>query len=125
MVCNIDQTWLYPPNWLFGPVWTALFALMGIASFLVYEKGIKKKQIRNALWAFDAQFILNVLWSLLFFGLRNISLGLVDIIAMWIAIAVTIVMFYKISKAAGLLLVPYFLWVSIATLLNYYVLVLN
>ncbi len=114
-----------PPNWLFGPVWTTLFALMGVSTFLVYEGMTKRNSARTALYAFDAQFIINVLWSFLFFGLRSISLGLIDILALWIAIAITIFMFYKISKLSALLLVPYIVWVSIATLLNYYVFVLN
>ena len=114
-----------PPNWLFGPVWTVLFALMGIAAFLVYDKGMRKRKVRIALSVFSLQFALNVLWTILFFGLRSTALGLIDILALWIAIAATIVLFCRVSRAAALLLIPYIAWVSVATLLNYYVFVLS
>ena len=114
-----------PPDWVFGPVWTALYVLMGIAAYLVYRAGAGKKGVRAALAAFGVQLCLNVLWSLLFFGLRSPLYGLICIAALWLAIAATIIKFYGISKAAGLLLVPYMLWVSFAGLLNYYVWILN
>ncbi len=114
-----------PPNWVFGPVWTTLYVLMGIAAYAVYRAGMKKNEVRGALAVFGAQLGLNVLWSLLFFGLHSPLYGLLCIVALWAAIAVTIIRFYAISKTAGLLLVPYILWVSFASLLNFYIWMLN
>jgi tryptophan-rich sensory protein len=121
----INKPGFTPPGWLFGPVWIALYALMGLAAGLVWILGARKKGIRPALMAFDIQIALNVLWSFLFFGLRNPLYGLLDIITLWLAIAATIVGFYRLSKRAAWLLVPYLLWVSIALLLNLYVWRLN
>ncbi len=129
---------LNPPSWVFGPVWTTLFALMGIAAFLVWSSyaeasADKKKGIKVALILFGIQLVLNTLWSIIFFGstsltingLNNIGIALVDIIFLWLAILATIVAFYKISKSAAWLLAPYLLWVSFAAYLNYSIYVLN
>jgi benzodiazapine receptor len=114
-----------PPNWLFGPVWTTLFILMGISLYLVLEKGWKKKGVKHAVIIFFIQFSLNILWSLLFFGLRSIWLGLVDIIMLWALITLTIKRFYGISKTAAYLLAPYILWVTFASVLNLFIFLLN
>jgi tryptophan-rich sensory protein len=114
-----------PPNWLFAPVWITLYTLMGISLYLVWNKGLNNKKVKNALYLFGLQLILNAVWSFLFFGLRSPLLGLVEIVFLWIFIALTIVKFYEISKAAGLLLIPYMVWVTIALMLNYYVWILN
>ncbi|MDE1854938.1 MAG: tryptophan-rich sensory protein [Candidatus Micrarchaeota archaeon] len=114
-----------PPNWLFGPAWTILFALMGISLYLIWERGTRKKQARRALYAFGAQMALNVLWSVAFFGLRSPLLGLMDIVLLLIAIVFTMWEFYRISRPAAYLLVPYILWVAFATLLNFSVWALN
>lgn len=113
-----------PPNWVFAPVWTTLYVLMGISLFLVWRKGFNKKT-KSAINFFGIQLALNVLWSLAFFGLKSPIAGFVVIIALWAAIAVTIMKFMKISRSAGLLLVPYIVWVSIAALLNLSVVLLN
>lgn len=110
-----------PPNWLFGPVWITLYTLMGISLYLVWEKGFRKKENKIALYIFATQLVLNALWSVVFFGLRSTFYGLVTIVVLWIAIAATIISFYKISKKAAWLLVPYIVWVSIATVLNFYI----
>jgi len=99
-----------PPNWLFGPVWTILYALMGISAYLVLEKGKSKKGVGTSLGIFGAQLALNVLWSLLFFGLHSALYGLFDIILLIAAIALTMIKFYKVSRPAAYLLVPYLLW---------------
>jgi len=112
-----------PPNWVFGPVWTALYIMMGVAAYLVYRE--KNKGAKTALVFFGVQLALNVLWSFLFFGLQSPLYGVVCIILLWLAIAATIAKFYKISKTAGLILVPYLLWVSFASVLNFYVWMLN
>lgn len=114
-----------PPNWIFGPVWTTLYLLMGVAAYMVWQKGLKKKHIKNALYYFLAQLLFNFMWSILFFGLRSPILGLVDIFLLWVLILITMIRFYKISRLASYLLIPYLLWVSFATLLNLSILLLN
>jgi translocator protein len=121
----INKPSFTPPGWLFGPVWIALYALMGIAAWLVWTSDSGKKWARTALIAFDVQLALNVLWSFLFFGLRNPLYGLLDIVALWLAIVATMASFYRVSKRAAWLLVPYLLWVSFALVLNLYVWRLN
>lgn len=117
---ELEKPFFTPPNWLFGPVWITLFTLMGISLYLVWDKKDK-----FAISIFGIQFVLNALWSLLFFGLQNPFYGLIEIIVLWFAILITIVRFYKIDKRAGIILFPYILWVSIAAALNYYIWVLN
>lgn len=107
-----------PPSWLFGPVWTALYALMGVAAYMVWRKGLGNKNVRDALAVFLLQLTLNVSWSLAFFGLRSPLAGLAVIIALWLAIVITLILFYRVSPPAAWLLIPYLLWVSYATLLN-------
>lgn len=114
-----------PPSWVFGPVWTVLYVLMGIAAYTVYRTGMKKPAVRDAIAVFGVQLGLNLLWSLLFFGLHSPLYGLLCIVALWAAIAITIIRFYAISKNAGLLLAPYILWVSFASLLNFSIWMLN
>ena len=114
-----------PPSWAFAPIWTTLFILMGIALFLVWRKGFERRDVKIAMAVFGIQIILNIFWSVIFFGLRSITGGLIEIIILWIAILVNIIVFYRISKAAGLLLVPYIIWVTIASYLTYTVFLLN
>ncbi|MGV8144140.1 MAG: TspO/MBR family protein [Methanothermobacter sp.] len=114
-----------PPNWLFGPVWTILYILIGIALFLVWKEGISRKDVKLAISVFVVQLVLNVLWSVIFFGYNSLLGGLVVVIILWIAILANIIFFYRVSKPAGLLLVPYIVWVSIASYLNYSVYLLN
>ena len=122
-----------PPAWVFGPVWTTLFALMGIAAFIVWEKGLDRKDVKIALGIFIGQLVLNTLWSIIFFGsttltingLNNIGIAFIEIIFLWLAILATIIAFYKISKPAAWLLAPYILWVSFAMYLNYAIWALN
>jgi len=111
-----------PPNWVFAPAWISLFTLMGISLYLVWNK---KKNIKTPLVLFSVQLVLNMMWSFLFFGLKSPFYALVEIIILWIAILLTIISFYKVSKRAGILLLPYILWVSFATILNYYIWLLN
>lgn len=107
-----------PPNWLFGPVWILLYTLMGIAAYLIWKQGFNKKEIKIALAIFAIQLVLNVLWSVIFFGLRSPLFAFLEIIFLWIFVLLTLLSFYKISKPAGLLLLPYILWVSFAAILN-------
>ena len=112
-----------PPNWLFGPVWTALYLMMGIACYLIWKSDHPLK--KQLLWLYFAQLALNALWSPAFFGLENPLLGLVVIIPLWMLILACVIRFQKISKWASGLMVPYLLWVSFATALNYSIWQLN
>ena len=114
-----------PPNWLFAPVWITLFTLMGVSAFLVWRKGLSDPQVKVALSIFLVQLLLNTLWSVVFFGLRSPLGGLIVISILWVAILLTILNFFKTSMTAGLLLVPYILWVSFAAVLNLFIWRLN
>jgi len=107
-----------PPGWLFGPVWSVLFALMAIAAWLIWREGGFNKH-RGALTLFIIQLIPNVLWSWLFFGWSKGSLAFADIVLLWVLILATVISFWKINRLAGAMLIPYLLWVSFATLLCY------
>jgi tryptophan-rich sensory protein len=107
-----------PPAWVFGPVWTVLYVMMATAAWLVWRKaGVSGAP--GALGIFALQLALNAAWSPLFFGLRSPGAGLTDIVALWIAIGATLFAFWRIVPLAGVLLVPYWLWVSFATALNF------
>ncbi len=114
-----------PPNWAFGPVWTILYILMAISFYLVWLKRSKKNQLIGPITIYYIQLVLNVLWSVVFFGFRNMLGGMAVILVLWAAILVMIYKFYRVDKRAAYLLIPYILWVSIASLLNYFVWVLN
>lgn len=107
---------LAPPNWIFGPVWITLYALMGIAAFLVWRKS---RRFNTALGIFVVQLVLNSLWSIIFFGMGELGVAFAEIILLWLAIVATIVAFWKISCTAAWLLAPYLLWVSFAAYLNF------
>jgi len=112
-----------PSGMVIGTVWLLLYTLMGISLYLVWQKGVSKKT-RPAFYAFGVQLALNALWSVLFFGLRSPLYGLIGIVALWVAILVTIIRFRKISKQAAWLLVPYIAWVTFAAFLNWSILAL-
>lgn len=116
---------LNPPAWVFGPAWTILYALMGIAAFVVWQKGLKQKKVRVALGLFFVQLALNGAWSFIFFGAHRIGFALIEIVALWIAILCTIIAFAKCSKRAAWLMAPYLAWVSFAVYLNAVIWVLN
>jgi len=116
---TIEKPSYSPPNWVFGPVWTILYVLMGVSAYLIWVKGLEKKEARMALMFFVTQLALNALWSILFFGMRNPFYGLIEIVFLWAAIAITIQKFYKISRTAAYLQIPYICWVSYAAFLNY------
>lgn len=106
-----------PPNYLFGPVWTVLYILMGLSLYMVLQKATAA-QTKSILLIFAVQLTLNFFWSILFFAAKQLGLALVEIIFMWSAILGMIIIYYPINKAAALLQIPYLLWVSFATLLN-------
>jgi len=122
---SLKKPFFTPPNWVFAPVWIILYILMGVAAFLVWRKSINQKQSRSALILFGVQLILNVLWSVTFFGLRSPLGGLIEISILAVAILLTIQSFLQVSRVAGLLLIPYFLWVAFASGLNLSIWVLN
>jgi tryptophan-rich sensory protein len=114
-----------PPNWIFAPAWTILYILMGLAAALVWQKGLQNPKVRTALVIFLLQLILNLIWSVLFFGLRSPLYGLVDILFLWAMILVTIAHFSRVSTLAASLLIPYILWVTFAAGLNLGIFLLN
>ena len=110
-----------PPSWVFGPVWTLLYLLMGVSLYLVWIKKFDK----NAFTFFGIQLGLNALWSFLFFGIKFPSFAFIEIIFLWVAILITIIYFYRINKTSAYLLIPYILWVSFAAILNFSIMILN
>ncbi|ODS36627.1 TspO protein [Candidatus Altiarchaeales archaeon WOR_SM1_SCG] len=122
---EIEKPFFNPPNWVFAPVWTTLYILMGISLYIVWKNGIEKEGVKIALTLFGVQIVLNTLWSILFFGMKSPLYAFVEIIILWAAILLTIIKFMKISKTAGYLLVPYILWVSFAAVLNFSIFILN
>lgn len=108
-----------PPNWIFAPVWSMLYVMMGVAAGMVWNKiEFDKEVVKKALIVFSVQLALNALWSFLFFGLKNPMLAGLEIIILWLLIYETYLQFAKINKIAGYLLLPYLAWVSFATVLN-------
>lgn len=107
-----------PPDWAFGVVWPILYVMMGISAFLIWSKSVGSRQVKAALGLFVFQLVLNGLWTPIFFGLHMMALALAEIILLWVAILVTILAFWRISKTAACLLIPYILWVSFAVALN-------
>ncbi len=115
-----------PPNYLFGPVWTLLYTLMGVSIYLIFQSKFKgKKSLAAAKKIFWSQLFLNSLWSIIFFGAKLPTLAFVEIVIMWGTIIWTIIKFYKISKPAAYLLFPYLLWVTFASALNLAIALLN
>ena len=118
---TLTKPFFTPPNWLFGPVWTVLYFLMGVSLFLVWRKKVRGKQEKKKQFAFrlfGLQLAANFLWTMLFFGLHSPLLGLIDLVLLIVLIVLTYRAFYQLSKVAAYLLIPYLLWVSFATILN-------
>jgi benzodiazapine receptor len=123
---TLERPSFSPPNWIFGPVWTTLYALMGIAAYLVWTNmRAMDREKKKALKLFAIQLVLNTLWSIIFFGQHNIGGALIEIVVLWCAIMSTIMAFAKVSRPAAWLLVPYILWVSFAAYLNYSFWIIN
>ncbi len=120
----LNKPWFTPPNAAFGPVWTILYIMMGLALFLIWRSPrTRTRDVGIALFA--AQLTVNVVWTVVFFGLQNTLYGLLTIVLLWILIAATIYQLYKVDRRASYLLVPYIAWVTIATALNASVYLLN
>lgn len=120
---TLTKPFFQPPAWLFGPVWTILYLLMGISFWIIWNSHACEK--KRAMWLFVAQLALNAIWSPVFFGVHSLGGAFVLIVLLWAAIVLTIRVFTKISKPAAWLLVPYILWVSFAMLLNFAIWKLN
>lgn len=113
-----------PPNWLFAPVWTILFIMIGISFYMAWSKGFSGQK-RLPVTIYSLNLLLNLAWSLLFFGLKAPLIAFIEIIILWIVILINIIVFYRISRTSGILLIPYLLWVSFASILNYFIFHLN
>ena len=107
-----------PPNWAFGPVWTVLYILMAIAVFFVWQKGLSTNGVLPAFILFWIQLVLNALWSVIFFGMKSKGGGVITIIVLWLLILASIITSFRVSGWAGAFLIPYIVWVSIASYLN-------
>jgi len=116
---TLEKPVFNPPNWLFAPVWTILYAMMGVAGGLVWNHlETEREAVKKAFLFFIIQLGLNAMWSYLFFGLHNPLLALIEIVLLWLMIFETYSQFKKIDRIAGMLLVPYLAWVAFATVLN-------
>ena len=122
---NLHKPNVAPPNWVFAPVWTTLYLLMGISLFMIWNARRGKDASRKPIIMFIVQLALNVLWSYLFFGLKSPLLGLIGIVVLWFMIVLTAIFFFRVSKVAASLLIPYLAWVSLASYLNYLLYTLN
>jgi benzodiazapine receptor len=121
----LEKPFFTPPGWVFGPVWTILYLMMGIAAFLVWQKGVPKSHVRVALVCFVVQLVFNAAWSVIFFGFHSVGLALLEIIFLWLAILATIASFWRVDRVAAGLLLPYIVWVSFAVILNADIYLLN
>jgi tryptophan-rich sensory protein len=145
---GLKKPFFNPPSWIFGPVWTILFVLMGVSLYLVWQKKFEiKNQIYNSnkkawnkwsekLWTgswkkiniiiiFCVQLLLNILWSIIFFRMHNLGFAFFELLILWVAIIYTMLNFYRVSKTSSYLLIPYFLWVSFAGILNFAIWMIN
>jgi benzodiazapine receptor len=114
---GLNKPFFNPPNYLFGPVWTLLYILMGISFFLILQSPVKELR-RKAIIIFAIQLSLNFFWSFIFFKFQLIGLAFIEIILIWLSILAMIIAFYKINRTASWLQIPYFLWVCFASILN-------
>ena len=114
-----------PPDWVFGPVWTLLYLMMGVAAFLVWQRGWHEPAVRIALAVFLVQLALNGLWSVLFFGMQAPGLAFAEIVVLWLSIGATVVLFWRVVPIAGKILLPYAAWVGFAAVLNGSIWILN
>lgn len=115
---TLEKPFFSPPNWIFGPVWFCLYLMMGIAIYLIWQKADKNKKAQSAAILFWIHLAFNALWSIIFFGLKNPGLALINIVIIWAMILVLIFKFWKIDRRSSYLLMPYLAWVSFATAVN-------
>lgn len=122
---TLNKPFFNPPNWIFAPVWTILYILLGIAVALIWHHGLNKKEVKAAIGIFVLQFAVNLLWSPTFFNMQAPTIAFIIIVILLALIILTIMRFNKIQRSASLLLIPYLLWVSFATILNGSIVYLN
>ncbi len=121
----IDKPFFAPPNWLFAPAWITLYTLMGIAAFLVWQKKDNLIARNFALKLYGVHLLFNACWSIIFFGMRNPGLAFIEIVVLWFLILIITIQFFRIRKTAGFLFLPYLLWVSFASVLNFFIWMIN
>ncbi len=121
---DLEKPFFNPPSWVFSPVWTLLYFFMAVSLYLVFTAK-KNRDRKIALVFFGIQLVFNALWSYLFFGLQNPAIAFGEIVLLLIAIVYTAIFSYRIRRSAGILFIPYILWVSFAAVLNYFIMVLN
>lgn len=114
---GLEKPWFNPPGWVFGPVWTILYIVMGVAAWLVWRKGTGQS-LAVPLGLFLLQLVLNAVWTPLFFGMHSPGWAFVDILVLWVVLAATVFAFYRVSGTAAALMLPYWFWVSFAAVLN-------
>jgi translocator protein len=122
---TLTKPWFTPPNWVFAPIWTLLYCMMGVSLWLIIKDGFDNNEVKKGVICFVAQLLVNFLWTIAFFGMRSPAMGLVVIIALLYLIGLTIQRFRSISRSAAYLLIPYFCWTCCATVLNISILILN
>ena len=122
---SLNKPSFNPPNWIFAPVWTLLYSMMGISAGIIWHQGWGRNEVSSALMLFLAQLVVNGLWSVIFFGTQSPKAALIIIVGLWILLFYTIRKFLLLNRWAGYLLIPYLLWVSFATLLNGGIVYLN
>lgn len=120
---TINKPSFNPPDWIFAPVWTLLFILMGVSFYLVWQTTFARKKCAYRI--FFIQLIFNILWSVIFFGFQNPQLAFMEILVLWIMIFINICFFYQINKLASYLMIPYLAWVTFAAVLNFSIWQLN
>lgn len=121
----LNKPFFSPPNWIFGPVWTILYTFMGISIFIIWDKGLREPGRLAAAKLFGGQLVLNFFWTIIFFGFKSPLLAFIEILFLWYLIFLTIKAFYKLSRPAAYLLIPYLAWVSFASILNLTIIILN
>ncbi|HAV11346.1 MAG TPA: TspO protein [Candidatus Moranbacteria bacterium] len=122
---TLEKPFFSPPNWIFGSVWISLYTLMGISFYIIWQRGIERREVRFAMSLFLFHLALNALWSIFFFGFQSPLLAFVEIVILWAVIVWMIFKFWKISRLAAYLLLPYIVWVSFAAILNFSIFILN
>jgi translocator protein len=122
---GLEKPSFNPPNWVFGPAWTILYILMGISIYLIWQKIKENKKAKGAFWLFWVHLFFNAIWSIIFFGFQSPGWALIIIAIIWLFIVTMMIRFWKISHWATYLLLPYLLWVSFASFLNYFIWFLN
>ena len=122
---DLNKPVFQPPNWLFAPVWTILYILMGAAAGIVYVEGKNRMEGKTALILFAVQLVLNILWSFMFFGVHTLLGASVNIVLLWGTLLATIIYFFKLNRAAGWMMIPYILWTTFATILTITLFVMN